>query len=143
MGKVFFVTGIDTDVGKSYVTGLVARYLKKRGDNVITQKLVQTGCEQFSEDIETHRKIMGVPNFKEDLDNTTAPVIFPFPSSPHLAAKLEGKEIDIRVIDNSTKILKERFDTVLLEGVGGVQVPITDNYTILDFLAERRYPVVP
>ncbi len=142
MSNVVFVTGIDTDVGKSYVTGLLARYLMKRGESVITQKFIQTGCEEFSEDIDTHRKIMGIPYLEEDSDKTTAPVIFRYPASPHLAARLEGKEVNLSLVDKSTAKLSSKFDYVLIEGAGGIQVPITETYTTLDFLAEKKYPVI-
>ena len=56
---VVFVGGIDTDIGKTVCTGLLARELGRRGVGVITQKLVQTGCEGIAADILEHRKIQG------------------------------------------------------------------------------------
>ena len=56
-GKVIFITGIDTNIGKTFATGLLARALARKGERVITQKMVQTGCELVSEDIEMHRKL--------------------------------------------------------------------------------------
>lgn len=60
MAEIIFVTGIDTDAGKSYATGYLARQLASEGKRVITQKFIQTGCEDYSEDIDIHRSIMGV-----------------------------------------------------------------------------------
>ena len=58
--KTYFITGIDTDAGKTWVTGAFARYLVDRGQSVVTQKIAQTGCVDASEDIERHRLMMGI-----------------------------------------------------------------------------------
>lgn len=139
---VFFISAIDTDTGKTIVTGLIAKYLKKKGVKVTTQKLAQTGCTGISEDILKHREIMDeAPNFF-DKNATTCPYVFPFPASPHLSAKLANADISIAKINLSTKILEENFEIVLLEGVGGIYVPITPDFTVLDFLVERKYPLI-
>ena len=141
MDKVIFVSGIGTGVGKSYATGWLACRLRDNGCNVITQKLIQTGNDEFSEDIDVHRQLMGIPYTEEDLNHTTAPIIFSYPASPHLAAEIDGKEIDLTIADKSTATLLEKYDTVLLEGAGGLMVPIKDFYLTIDFIAERKYPV--
>ena len=84
MTETYFISGIDTDAGKSYCAGWWARELMAQGKTVVTQKFIQTGNREFSEDIEVHRKIMGTGMLPEDLDHTTAPVIFSYPCSPHL-----------------------------------------------------------
>ena len=127
-GGVYFVSGIDTNVGKSYATGILARELAAAGRSVITQKLVQTGCIGSSEDIELHRRIMGVAPTREDMDMTTAPEIFTYPCSPHLATVIDGRDIDFARIDAATAVLSERYDIVLLEGAGGLMVPLTDDH---------------
>ena len=55
-GKVLFISGIDTNIGKTYATGILARALAEKGKTVITQKMIQTGCTEISEDIEMHRQ---------------------------------------------------------------------------------------
>lgn len=140
--KVIFISGIDTDCGKTIVTGLLAKYLHKSGKKVITQKLVQTGCTEISEDIETHRKIMNIELFEEDKNRLTCPYIFRLPASPHLAAKIENTEIDIEQITNSTNKLLEKFDIVLLEGAGGLLVPLNKNFTTIDFIEKNKYPII-
>lgn len=138
MKKSYFVTAIDTDAGKSVATGLMARYLAEKGVRVITQKMAQTGCTDTSEDIETHRRIMGTAAFPEDATGLTCPCIFPFPAAPQLAARLAGAAIDLETIRQATLKLEERYDCVLTEGVGGVMVPLTDDLTVLDYMT--RYP---
>lgn len=142
MSKAYFISGIDTDAGKSYATGLLAVGMMKEGQKVITQKFIQTGNREWSEDIEVHRRIMGTGMLPEDLDHTTAPVIFTYPASAQLAARIDGKEIDLGVIDRATERLLERYDTVLVEGAGGLMVPITDTFLAIDYVTTRKLPLI-
>lgn len=142
MSNVYFVSGIDTDAGKTYVTGYIARRLMEEGKRVITQKFIQTGNVGMSEDIEAHRRIMGTGMLPEDLDHTTAPVIFSYPASAQLAARIDGKEIDLAVIDRATERLKSLYDIVLVEGAGGLAVPVTDTFMAIDYVQTRKLPVI-
>ena len=142
MKRAYFVTGIDTDAGKSIVTGVLARALSARGERVITQKFIQTGCDGLSEDIETHRRIMGIGLLPEDEDGTTCPIVFTYPASPHLAAAIDGRDIDLTLIGRSTEKLLQKYDTVLIEGAGGLYVPLSEAYRTIDYVAEHGLPVV-
>lgn len=140
--EAIFISGIDTDAGKTYCTAWLAMELAARQRRtVITQKFVQTGCKEMSEDIEAHRRLTGTGLLDVDLDHTTAPVIFTYPASAQLAARIDGKEIDIEAIDAATSRLKERFDTVLIEGAGGLMVPLTDTFLTIDYITSRKLPV--
>jgi dethiobiotin synthetase len=141
-GKVFCITGIDTDIGKTIVTGILGRFLAARGLRVITQKVVQTGCRGMSEDILKHRQIMGCGVLEEDRLGLTCPYVFSTPCSPHLAARLEGKTIEPEVIARATEILQSRYDVVLLEGAGGLLVPLNEGVTFLDYLEKKEYPLI-
>ena len=140
--KVLFISGIGTNVGKSYATGWLATKLAANGLNVITQKMIQTGNKDFSEDIDVHRKIMQMPYTDVDNDHTTAPVILSYPASPHLAAIIDKRDINLNKITTSTKRLGSKYDIVLLEGAGGLMVPIKDQYLTIDYIKENDYPVV-
>ena len=140
--NVFFVSGIDTDTGKSYATGYLAKLWNGQGIRTITQKLIQTGNNGLSEDIELHRRIMGIPLQREDLDGTTCPITFTYPASPQLAAEIDNREIDLSLVEKNTGKLLESYDTVLLEGAGGLFVPLTDTYSTIDYIADRRLPVI-
>ena len=141
MEKVYFISGIDTDAGKSYCAAWWARRIMEEGHSVITQKFIQTGNNGFSEDIDVHRRIMGTGMFPEDIDHTTAPVIFSYPCSPQLAARLDNREIDLSIIDKATATLAARYDTVLIEGAGGLMVPLTDTMFTIDYIASRQLPL--
>ncbi|MCC8063074.1 MAG: dethiobiotin synthase [Rikenellaceae bacterium] len=146
----YFVSGIDTDAGKSYATGILARMLAESGIRTITQKFVQTGNTGTSEDIELHRRLMGIPMQPVDTNRTTCPIIYKFPASPHLSAALEGTAVDTAVIAAATKKLREQYDIVLVEGAGGLFVPLKPfdpacephEYLTADYVAEHRLPLL-
>lgn len=140
--NVFFVSGIDTGVGKSYATGYLAKVWNSQGIRTITQKLVQTGNEDVSEDIEVHRKIMGCGFLPEDEERLTMPEIYSYPCSPHLAAEIDGRAIDFGKIGAAAEVLSERYDAVLLEGAGGLMVPLTRSLLTIDYAAEQGYPLI-
>ncbi|HOF33317.1 MAG TPA: dethiobiotin synthase [Spirochaetota bacterium] len=140
--NVFFITGSDTGVGKTLASGILARELKKNGVKVITQKPVQTGSSFPAEDIIEHRKIMDVGLTNDDLNGKTSSYVFSFPASPHLAAEIDGKLIDISVINSHTKYLSENYDIVIQEGAGGLMVPMTRNFLTIDYIAENNFPVI-
>lgn len=135
----YFITGIDTDIGKTYATAFL---LKHFGGNIISQKLVQTGNQDISEDILTHRKLTNTPLTHFDKDGTTCPYVFAVPASPHLASRLENVVIYPNVITQATQTLQSQYQTVLLEGAGGVFVPLTETLLTLDYVASQGYPVI-
>ena len=141
-GQIYFVSGIDTEIGKTYATGFLAKLWTEQGKKVITQKLIQTGNADISEDIEKHREIMGQGWFQEDHEKLTMPEIFSYPASPHLATRLDNREIDFQKIENATQTLAERFDIVLLEGAGGLMVPLTTSLLTIDYIAQHQFPVI-
>jgi len=131
--KAFFITGTDTGVGKTVVTGLLARYLTGRGYRVATQKWVETGARGFSSDVEKHLRLMGKnrrdagPYLKH-----MSCYCFRHPSSPHLSASLEKRSVDIGRIKKSFAALKKTHDIVLVEGSGGLLVPLTVRKLMVD-----------
>ncbi|MDE6333908.1 MAG: dethiobiotin synthase [Muribaculaceae bacterium] len=141
MKRTIFLSGIDTDAGKTYATAFLARRLMNQGCSVITQKFIQTGCRDRSEDIEAHRRLMGIPLLPEDIDHTTAPIIFTYPASAQLAARIDGRDIDISLIDRSRQALQQKYDIVIIEGAGGLMVPFTDDFLSIDYPASRHLPV--
>lgn len=140
---VFFVSGIDTNIGKSYATAYLARLWNEQGCRTITQKFIQTGNPAgYSEDIELHRRLMGMDYLPEDEQGLTKPEIFTYPASPDLASRLDGRPIDFEKIDRATKALSERYDAVLVEGAGGLMVPLTPDLLTIDYIARSGYPLV-
>ena len=140
--NVFFVSGIDTNAGKSYATGWIAREWNASGVSTITQKLVQTGNDGFSEDIELHRRITGCGMLDVDRQGLTMPEIYTYPCSPHLAAEIDGRPLDLDKIEAATDALAAKYDAVLLEGAGGLMVPLTRELLTIDYIAQKGYPLI-
>lgn len=140
--STYFVSGVDTDAGKTYVTARIAAHLMKKGRDVMTQKPVQTGCVGMAEDLEAHRTVMGCGLTADDREGLTCTYLFRKPASPALAARLEGKTIDPDAIDADTRELARRHDLVLVEGAGGLMVPLTDDLLTIDYVASRRLPLI-
>lgn len=140
--NIYFVSGIDTGIGKSYATGLIAKQWNAEGLRTITQKLVQTGNTTISEDIILHRQLMGIAFTEDDQEKITMPEIFSYPASPHLAAQIDKREIDFEKIKQATAQLSQRYDAVLVEGAGGLMVPLIEDYLIIDYIKEMGYPLL-
>lgn len=141
MNNVIFISGIHTDAGKSYATGWYARELMNQGKKVATLKFIQTGNISHSEDIDIHRMIMGC-ELPEDSEGITAPQIFTYPCSPQLASEIDNRPIDFNKIDEAIATLSERYDIVLVEGAGGLMVPLADDFWTIDYIASRALPVI-
>ncbi|NLC70868.1 MAG: dethiobiotin synthase [Desulfuromonadaceae bacterium] len=143
MAKGFFVTGTDTGVGKSMVTAALLRRLARRG-RVLGVKPVQTGCERrggewCAPDPELWKRALA--------DVTPTPDLFcPWrleaPCSPHLAARLQGVEIDVAVLTDDIRQRRDGYDFVLVEGAGGLLVPIQGDKTMLDLAGRLGLPVL-
>lgn len=140
--NVYFVSGIDTNIGKSYATGILARTWNERGIRTITQKFIQTGNVGHSEDIDLHRQLMGIEFTEEDRKGLTMPEIFSYPASPLLASRLDHRPIDFAHIRDCTAQLSERYDAVLLEGAGGLMVPLTEDKLTIDYIESEQFPLI-
>ena len=140
--NIFYISGIDTDAGKTYCTGWLAQQHQRAGLRVITQKLVQTGNTGHSEDIDLHRKLTGTGLLPEDKEGLTAPEIYSYPCSPQLAARIDQRPRDLEKIGLATDELARRYDTVLVECAGGLMVPLTDELLTIDYIASRHAPLI-
>ena len=142
LGRVTLVSGIDTGVGKTIVTGMLAHQMRERGQDAITMKLVQTGNVRSSEDLEQHRLLMGGIRFPEDAAGLTAPQIFAYPASAELAARLEGKRVDLRKIVRAVNRCAAAHRHVLIESAGGLFVPLTSRKLTIDLAREQGWPIL-
>lgn len=129
--KAIFITGTDTGVGKTLVAGLLAGYLIGKGKKVITQKWVATGK---ADDIRAHRALAGSP-LRERRD-LVLPYAFRLAASPHLAARHERRVIGPERIRRSFRELSLRYDVVIVEGTGGVLVPVNRGTLLIDIVKD-------
>lgn len=133
------ITGTDTGIGKTVVTGLLAKKLSKM-INVTTQKWIQSG-DLDHPDIQTHDNLSGI-NHVSDVSNDRQVYSFKTPASPHLAAKIEGESIQLQALMNATNRLKATHDMVLVETSGGILVPLNETETTADVISDMRLPTI-
>lgn len=141
---LLYVCGIDTDIGKTYGTAFLIRTLREAGHTACTSmKLVQTGCHEISEDIETHRRLLGEPLTEWDREGLTCPYLYSYPCSPHLAARMDGGEIDPERLHEATRQLQELgAKPLLVECAGGLMVPLTEQMLTIDYIAQQEHPQI-
>lgn len=143
--STYFISGIDTDIGKTIATAYLAKQYQAQGKSVITQKLIQTGQDnpqELAHDLLQHRQLMGIAPTIHDHNRTTCPYIFSLPASPHLAAAKEGQSISPQILHQATQILEAHYDIVFIEGAGGLMVPLAQGYTILDYIVDYQHPLI-
>lgn len=141
-GKIMVVSSIDVGIGKTVATGLMARWFKDSRIPAITMKMVQTGGEGLSKDIIAHRNLADMEMLEEDAMGLTCPYVFSVACGPHLAARLDGRIIDPGVIVNAARELAKTYEYVLLEGVGGLFVPLTETTLAIDLCEAEKWPVI-
>ena len=128
-----FITGTDTGVGKTVVTAALACCLSLAGKKVGVVKPVQTGTEvQQVPDIEF---VYGALGRSYEIDKVCF-YLLPKPLSPHAASVLAGVEINTDIILNSIDELSASLDVVIVEGAGGIMVPVNKGYMMLDLVSE-------
>ncbi len=142
---IFFISGTDTDIGKTFVCAAISLYLKEQGIHFGIQKWVSTGDAKRCPDLDFIRGILGkdAPSEKDFVPYTIrCPYKFSLPASPHLAAKLDNKEVDPEVIRVATKQYLTFCDVLLIEGAGGLMVPLTEKLLTIDLIKEMSIPVI-
>jgi dethiobiotin synthetase len=136
--KSLFVTGTDTDIGKTCITAAIAFALKKSDINVGVMKpfLCCNNAENnfSSDDVSMLTKAAKV-NDPRELVN---PFFSPISASPYTAAKNSGTKIDIDFILASFNKLSQLHDLMLVEGIGGVMTPILKNFAVIDLIKALR-----
>ncbi|MBF0539671.1 MAG: dethiobiotin synthase [Nitrospirae bacterium] len=138
----FFVTATDTGVGKTVVTALVALALQQRGLRVAAMKPIETGCTPVDGDLvpEDGLFLKTILDLDLAIDSIT-PVRYAPPLAPLVAAMMTGKEVDLDLIRRCLDALNG-FDAVVVEGIGGLMVPITQDYFVCDMIKELALPVI-
>ncbi|MEC0232324.1 dethiobiotin synthase [Paenibacillus alba] len=135
-----FVTGTDTGVGKTVVTAAITAMLRAEGLNAGVWKPIQTGAPLGSglTDAERLLKSTGINEQPEAI----APFTFEAPLTPLLAAKQAGVTLTLEQLIASGEPLTKRYEALLIEGAGGVAVPLTDDTLMADFISELRIPAL-
>jgi len=139
-----FITGTDTNVGKTYVTSLIARQLRAEQKRVGIYKPVCSGAELSAEgvpiwtDVESHfQALEGAFDRKR-----ICPQLFKAPAAPPVAARMEERTVQAGLLQEGFEWWRSRVDLLLVEGVGGFLCPLTEHLSIADFAIDVNLPLV-
>jgi dethiobiotin synthetase len=143
MGASFFITGTDTGVGKTFFAASLAAALKDRGYSVGVFKPIESGCESKEGELfpADARKLWRAAGEVQSLDQI-CPVRLSAPLAPGEAARLEGVMIDRNRIIRVYEETVETFDVTIVEGAGGLFVPLYEGWTVLELIRELGVPVI-
>lgn len=128
MGKGIFVIGTDTDVGKTYISAMLMKKLVENKINATYYKAVLSGAGEEDEILIPYdaKYVCDISGLKEEYSNIVS-YSFKTPVSPHLAAIIENKDIDLKKIESDFNKLKNRYEYIVVEGSGGIVCPIKIN----------------
>ena len=138
---IVFIAGTDTECGKTHLSALFLKALLEMGVDARYQKWVSTGNGKFSDDAHFVYKVAGLthPPMANSLET---PYCFSTPASPHIASELDGKTIDIDQMIQCSRTLKTQCDILIIEGVGGLMVPISRDVLLVDIIERVSIPVI-
>ncbi|KPK01366.1 MAG: hypothetical protein AMK71_05825 [Nitrospira bacterium SG8_35_4] len=143
MGKGIFITGTDTGVGKTHVAAGLIRALREKGLSVCPLKPVETGCRVKKGDLIPRDALRLV---KASGAGEPLGLINPFrmrsPLAPSVASEIEGVAIDRKRIISSYTRMKRKYDFTIVEGAGGIMVPVTGDYLFLHLVRDLNIPLV-
>ncbi len=143
MTRAIFITGTDTDVGKTVITRAVVRALANRGLTVRAVKPVESGAEAVNGQLlpKDALAIMRACRRERDVKDIYA-YAFPDPVSPHLAAKRVGKKIELEPIMALIDVEEQGADVIVAEGAGGLLAPLSDDLLYADLVAKAGLELV-
>lgn len=141
--KGIFITGTDTGVGKTLVAAAIANLLRSIGIDVGVMKPVATGGRRVSDQLVSDDALMikGAAHSKDEY-SLVNPVCLPSMMAPVVASKVDRLHVDWGVIWSAYKTLRERHKHLIVEGIGGLLVPITDNMCVADMARKMKLPIL-
>jgi len=141
--KGLFITGTDTGVGKTLIAGAIARILTDKGLKVGVFKPIATGCHRSWEGLVSYDTEFLAHCANSDLPlSTITPVGYVTPAAPIVSAASDGPPIDFDRIAAAYKDICQNSNLIIVEGIGGVRVPLTAEFDLLDLVVEFHLPVV-
>ena len=135
MAQGIFITGTGTEIGKTVIAGGLAASLKQAGTNVGVMKPIGTG------DTADARFLKYAAQVDDEL-SLINPVYLRHPLAPSVAARMERTEIELSRIETAFAALQQRYDFVIVEGVGGIAVPIRDDFLVVQLIKQLALPVL-
>ena len=144
MAKTFFVTGTDTDVGKTVVSAALLEAAKKRNLQTLAIKPVAAGCESTEEGLRNEDALLLQKHMTLNLPyEQINPIALEAPAAPHIVAATQGKTLSVsRLVGYCRGALMTKHDFSLIEGAGGWRVPLNARETLADLPRELNMPVI-
>ncbi len=133
-----FVTGTDTGVGKTFVAAGLAAALRRRGADVGVMKPVASGSRGVPGDARLLREASGV----SDPFDLVSPIRLVPPLAPSVAARLSGRRVDLDRVWKAFQRLSALHETLIVEGVGGLLVPLRPRFTVAHLVRRLRLPLL-
>jgi dethiobiotin synthetase len=155
MTKGFFITGTDTGVGKTVIVAALVKSIGLLGYSVCGMKPIETGCKKSEFRVQSSRLkvqkeklipsdgmfLREIAGMDDSIDLVT-PITFENPLAPMVASDIEGIPVDIDKIHKAYKELSKKYDVVIIEGIGGLLVPVRKDYFVLDLARDFRLPLI-
>jgi len=143
MNKGIFITGTDTGIGKTFIASGLLRAMKAMGVNACPMKPVETGCKTNRGKLIPHDTLELIrASGKEEPLDIINPYRLKHPLAPSVSAELEKVIIKKKKILTAYKYLLKKYDITIVEGAGGIMVPVYKNYLFLDLVKDMRVPVI-
>lgn len=143
MTRGFFITGTDTEIGKTWTTLALMAALQARGARVIGMKPVACGCKVTAEGLRNDDALkLQAQSSRQPGYALINPYSFEPPIAPHIAAENIGVQIDLDRIAGVYKILEQQADYVMVEGIGGWRVPISRTSSLVDIVRRLQLSVI-
>ncbi len=133
--KGIFITGTGTEIGKTVIVGCLAATLKQSGLNVGVMKPICSG-DNFDAKYLKHAAQV------DDPLSLINPIYLKYPLAPSVSARIEGKEIVINDLDKALNALFDKYDFLIVEGVGGIAVPIMDEFLVAHLIHHIELPIL-
>ena len=135
MERAIFITGTGTEIGKTVIAGGLAASLKQSGTNVGVMKPIGTG------DTADARFLKHAAQVDDEL-SVINPIYLRHPLAPSVAARIENREIDLSHIETAFSELQQKYDFVIVEGIGGIAVPIQDDFLVVHLISRLQLPIL-
>jgi dethiobiotin synthetase len=142
--RAIIVIGTDTGVGKTTFSAALARSLRSKGIDVGVMKPFATSTKEYSEEYRSEdTAILAAAANADDRDNEINPFFYPIPASPYVATLITGKPpIAISTALNCLENIAAKHNLLIIEGIGGLMVPLTEKETFADFAKAVNVPVI-
>ena len=135
MTQGIFITGTGTEIGKTVIAGGLAASLKQAGMNVGVMKPISTGDTADAQFLKHAAQV-------DDERSLINPIYLRHPLAPSVAARMESREIDVSCVEAAFAELQQKYDFVIVEGVGGIAVPIQDDFLVVHLIKRLQLPIL-